>query len=142
MYGLFNTGMAITDAGMGFIPDKTIPEERLLWGKTLFLLCPCESPVLDSYYREGNSIIVKFKYATGGLKLADGEKELVGFTISSNGNDFYSAKAEIIDFNAVRVYAPEVSNPTDVRFGWSNWLVTNLFNNAGLPASPFRTDNN
>lgn len=144
-----NTGMAvITDAGMekNVHPmNKTIPAERLaawalnrLYGNYV----PCESPVLDSYYREGNSIIVKFKYATGGLKLADGEKELVGFTISSNGNDFYSAKAEIIDFNAVRVYAPEVSNPTDVRFGWSNWLVTNLFNNAGLPASPFRTDNN
>ncbi len=47
-----------------------------------------------------------------------------------------------IGLNAIRVSAQEVGNPTNVRLGYSNWLVTNLYNNAGLPASPFRTDNN
>jgi len=27
-----------------------------------------------------------------------------------------------------------------VRFGWANYPVVNLWNKAGLPASPFRTD--
>jgi hypothetical protein len=142
-----NTGMAvITDAGIEknvHPTNKTIPAERLAaWAlnRNYGHYVPCESPVLDSYYVEGNSVVIKFKYATGGLKVADGDKELVGFTISSNGNDFYNAKAEIMGFNAVRVTSPEVSKPTIVRFGWSNWLIANLYNNAGLPASPFRTD--
>jgi hypothetical protein len=142
-----NTGMVvITDAGMekNVHPmNKTIPAERLAaWAlnRNYGHYVPCESPVLDSYYIEGNSIVVKFKNATGGLKVADGGKELPGFTVSSNGTEFSPAKAEIISFNAVRVSAPEVSKPTAVRFGWGNWLVTNLYNDAGLPASPFRTN--
>jgi sialate O-acetylesterase len=27
-----------------------------------------------------------------------------------------------------------------VRYGWANYPVVNLWNNDGLPASPFRTD--
>jgi len=27
-----------------------------------------------------------------------------------------------------------------VRYGWANYPVVNLWNKAGLPASPFRTD--
>ncbi|MEE2898407.1 MAG: hypothetical protein VX815_08045 [Gemmatimonadota bacterium] len=27
-----------------------------------------------------------------------------------------------------------------VRYAWQNWIVGSLFNNAGLPASSFRTD--
>jgi len=144
-----NTGMVvITDAGMAkniHPTNKTIPAERLAaWAlnRDYGHYVPCESPVLDSFYEEDNSIVVKFKYATGGLKVANGDKELLGFTVSSNGKDFYPAKAVIISSNAIRVSAPEVSKPTTVRFGWSNWLVTNLYNDAGFPASPFRTDNN
>jgi hypothetical protein len=144
-----NTGMAvITDAGLekNVHPiNKTVPAERLaVWvlNRNYGHYIPCESPVLNSYYVEGNSIVVKFKYATGGLKVANGEKELSGFTISFNGTDFYPAKAEIIGFNAIRVSAPEISRPTAVRFGYRNWLVANLYNDAGFPATPFRTDSN
>jgi hypothetical protein len=143
------TGMVvITDAGLEknvHPTNKTIPAERLaLWAlnRNYGQYVPCESPVFDSYYVEGNSIVVKFRYATGGLKVPAGAKELLGFTVSSNGKDFYPAKADIIAPNAIRVSALEVSKPTTVRFGYSNWLVTNLYNNAGLPVSPFRTDNN
>ena len=34
----------------------------------------------------------------------------------------------------------EVAKPVAVRFGWANYPVVNLWNKAGLPASPFRTD--
>ena len=136
----------ITDAGMEknvHPTNKTVPAERLAaWAlnRDYGHYVPCESTVLDSYYEEGNSIVVKFKYANGGLKVADGDKELLGFSVSSNGKDFYPAKAEIIGFNAIRITSAEVSEPTTVRFGWGNWLVANLYNGAGFPASPFRTD--
>ena len=35
---------------------------------------------------------------------------------------------------------PEVSKPFAVRFGWADYPVVNLWNLAGLPAVPFRTD--
>jgi sialate O-acetylesterase len=33
-----------------------------------------------------------------------------------------------------------VPRPKTVRYGWSDHPVVNLVNEAGLPASPFRTD--
>jgi sialate O-acetylesterase len=41
----------------------------------------------------------------------------------------------------VVVSSPEVSEPVAVRYGWADMPKVNLFNGAGLPASPFRTDN-
>jgi len=39
------------------------------------------------------------------------------------------------------VSSPSVPRPVAVRFGWANYPLVNLANDAGLPASPFRTDN-
>jgi len=38
------------------------------------------------------------------------------------------------------VSSPEVEKPVAVRFGWHQLAEPNLMNEAGLPASPFRTD--
>jgi sialate O-acetylesterase len=38
------------------------------------------------------------------------------------------------------VWSDEVQHPKAVRFAWKNVPHPNLFNGAGLPASPFRTD--
>ena len=39
------------------------------------------------------------------------------------------------------VSSPRVANPTAVRYAWeNNPAKANLFNKAGLPAPPFRTD--
>jgi sialate O-acetylesterase len=38
------------------------------------------------------------------------------------------------------VTSPEVSQPIAGRYGWANIAEGNLFNQAGLPATPFRTD--
>ena len=35
---------------------------------------------------------------------------------------------------------PKVRFPTAVRYAWANNPVCNLYNAAGLPAIPFRTD--
>ena len=36
--------------------------------------------------------------------------------------------------------SPEVTKPVAVRYAWKAWPDCNLYNGAGLPASPFRTD--
>jgi sialate O-acetylesterase len=49
------------------------------------------------------------------------------------------AKA-VIDGDTIVVESPQVAQPAAVRFGWHQLAEPNLCNQAGLPASPFRTD--
>ena len=46
----------------------------------------------------------------------------------------------IIQGDKIVVSSPEVPYPVAVRYAWANNPVCNLYNGAGLPASPFRTD--
>ncbi len=141
-----NTGMAvITDvATVGNIhpPDKQTVGHRLaLWAlaKTYKKdVGSYASPLFDSLKIDGDKAKVSFKNADGGLKSRDGQP-LTWFTIAGEDKKFVPAKAEIVG-NAVVVSAPEVSKPAAVRFGWNEVAEPNLANAAGLPASPFRTD--
>ena len=38
------------------------------------------------------------------------------------------------------VTSPQVLNPAAVRYAWQSNPIATLFNGAGLPAVPFRTD--
>ena len=49
------------------------------------------------------------------------------------------AQARIVG-NTVVVSAPDVPIPLAARYAWENFPTCNLSNGAGLPASPFRTD--
>ena len=42
--------------------------------------------------------------------------------------------------DSVIVSAPSVPRPVAARYAWANSPRANLYNTAGLPASPFRTD--
>jgi sialate O-acetylesterase len=46
----------------------------------------------------------------------------------------------VIEGATVVVSSAEVKAPVAVRYGWANVPEVNLFNKAGLPATPFRTD--
>jgi sialate O-acetylesterase len=50
-----------------------------------------------------------------------------------------SASARI-DGGSVLVMSPQVETPKYVRYGWANSPLVNLFNSAGLPASPFTSE--
>lgn len=45
-----------------------------------------------------------------------------------------------IDGSSVIVSNNDVMNPAAVRYAWENSPDCNLYNGAGFPASPFRTD--
>ena len=139
-----NTGMAvITDAGdsTDIHPrNKRVTGERLaLWAlaKSYGKSCAYSGPLYKSMKKSGNKVILSFDYVEGGLN-SKGEV-LNGFFISGTDRRFYPAKAVIVN-NKVEVSAPEVLDPVAVRYGWGYFFRANLFNNAGLPASPFRTD--
>ncbi len=64
---------------------------------------------------------------------------LVGFQIAGDDKNWVWADA-VIEGDTVVVSAATVPNPVAVRYAWQNNPAGNLFNSAGLPASPFRTD--
>ena len=94
-------------------------------------------PVMQSMKTEGNAIRLAFDHANGGL-MANGDT-LKGFAVAGEDKVFHWADATI-DGNSVVVSSPDVANPVAVRYGWGDNPYCNLYNVAGLPASPFRTD--
>lgn len=139
-----NTAMAvITDLGdEGDIhPKKKEPvgarlalaAEAVAYGKKVAY----QSPVYKSMQIKGDRIVLSFDHAEGGLTTKGGE--LTGFTIAGADRKFVDAKAEIKG-STIEVWSAEVANPVAVRFGWANYALVNLYNNAGLPSSTFRTD--
>ena len=94
-------------------------------------------PVFSTMSVEGNEAILRFSHLGGGLLAENGA--LKGFTVAGADKIFHPAKAEIRG-GTVAVSAEGVTQPGAVRYGWANVPEGNLFNRAGLPASPFRTD--
>jgi len=84
----------------------------------------------------GGQIRLAFDHAEG-LDAKGGA--LHGFAIAGADRRFVWADARI-DGKAVVVSSPEVAAPVAVRYGWADNPDCTLVNGAGLPASPFRTD--
>jgi sialate O-acetylesterase len=101
---------------------------------------PFSSPLFDSVKFENGKAIISFKYAYDGLTAKDKFGYLRGFEIAGSDKVFYYAQAKI-EGNKVIVSSPKVPNPVAVRYAWSDAPIdANLYNSAGFPASPFRTD--
>jgi sialate O-acetylesterase len=94
---------------------------------------------------EGSKIRLSFDCIGGGL-VSKGD-ELKGFAIAgedevpvnSGGKKFYWANA-VIEGDTIVVSSENVGKPIAVRYAWADNPECNLYNKAGLPASPFRTD--
>ncbi len=94
-------------------------------------------PLYRGMQLKGDKIILSFDQVDGGLEARGGR--LRGFAICGEDRKFAWANAEI-DNGKVIVSGPQIPKPIAVRYGWADYPVVNLFNRAGLPASPFRTD--
>jgi sialate O-acetylesterase len=94
-------------------------------------------PVFASSTFDGAEAVLRFTHLGGGLVAPGGT--LRGFTLAGADGVFHPAKA-VISGDTVVVTAAGVPAPQAVRYGWENVPDCNLFNAAGLPASPFRTD--
>ena len=82
-------------------------------------------------------IEVTFDHTDGGL-VASGTP-LTGFEIAGADRVFKPALA-VIRGETVIVRSPQVPEPVAVRYAWANAPAASLKSRAGLPASPFRTD--
>lgn len=95
-------------------------------------------PIYKSMTKEGNKIRLSFAHIGGGL-ISKGGKSLTGFAIAGKNKEFVWAQAKI-DGEDVLVWHDDISEPVAIRYAWASNPVCNLYNKAGLPASPFRTD--
>lgn len=110
-----------------------LPALAKTYGKNL----PYSGPVYTGFKQEGGSIRIFFNHAEG-LKTADGGKPQ-GFAVAGLDHKFHWADARI-EGNEVVVSSPEVSFPIAVRYAWADNPVCNMYNSAGLPMFPFRSD--
>ncbi|MFA6057462.1 MAG: sialate O-acetylesterase [Taibaiella sp.] len=140
-----NTGIVVT-TDVGDARDihprnkKTVGERLARWAlhnqygnKNL----ETSGPLYKSMHIEGNRIILHFDHEEG-LSFQNGDAK--EFMIASKDERFVQAKA-IIKGSTIEVWSDEITEPVAVRFAWKNVPESNLFNQSGLPASPFRTDN-
>lgn len=95
-------------------------------------------PLLAGAQEEDGRMRLTFRFAEG-LKTSDGGKP-TGFAIAGEDKKFVWADAEIQGDHVI-VSSPEVKAPVAVRYAWADNPECNIVNGAGLPASPFRTDN-
>ncbi len=95
-------------------------------------------PVYKSMQVEGRTIRLTFAHLGDGLMAKDGNP-LTSFTIAGKDANFVAANARIEGATVV-VSSPQVPTPVAVRYAWAGYPETSLYNKAGLPAFPFRTD--
>jgi sialate O-acetylesterase len=141
------TGMAVTiDIGDG---SDIHPKNKQEVGYRLALAAQAvaygrdvihSGPLYESMTVEGDKIRLRFKYVYGGLVAKNSPSPTVsGFEMAGEDHKFVAAEAKI-DGDTVVVRSEKVPQPVAVRYAWAMNPRCNLYNRAGLPASPFRTD--
>ena len=160
-----NTGMAITtDIGEAGNIHPTNKQEA---GKRLATWALADvykqkgassGPIACDHKINGGEVTVTFKHTDGGLvvKIGDawvtpredwpstilpegGFGQIRGFAVAGADKKWHRAAAKIVG-DTVVVASSEVKQPVAVRYAWADNPDCNLFNRAGIPASPFRTD--
>ena len=139
-----NSCLAVTiDTGD---PDNIHPKDKLPVGERLALCALAKhygksviysGPTLASAERLPGAIRLRFANTNGGLVVKGAKLE--EFAIAGEDRKWYWADAQI-EGETVVVSSPLVPNPTEVRYAWQSNPAATLFNGAGLPAGPIRTD--
>jgi sialate O-acetylesterase len=132
------TGQAVAiDVGDG--ESREIAHRLALIAKATVYSIPVDysGPAFSSFSVEGATIRVRFNSAGEGLTASG--KPLQSFEVAGPDHVFHAASATI-QGDAVVVRSPVVRQPVAVRYAWRGSAEGNLFNGAGLPAPPFRSD--
>ena len=140
-----NTGLAVTiDVGD---PKDLHPHRKREVGERLALWAlgavykediEYSGPLYESAQFTDGRARVHFTHLGKGLA-THGDSILHGFALAGADRKFHWANAQI-DGETVVVTSPDVANPVAVRYAWGDSPLCNLFNQDGLPASPFRSD--
>ena len=82
-------------------------------------------------------VMLTFNNAPNGLTSFG--KELSCFEVAGAYNIFYTATASITE-KGITLFSPAVNVPVSVRYAFKDFIMGDLFNTAGFPASSFSTD--
>ena len=144
---LVNTGMA-TAIDIGEANDIH-PKNKLAVGTRLGLAAMkvaygkdtiISGPTFKSMRLEQSRAIIAYENVGSGLVTKDKYGYVRGFQMAGLDQKFYWAHASI-QGTTVIVTCPHVKTPVAVRYAWDNNPgPLDLYNNEGLPAIPFRTD--
>jgi len=141
-----NSCLAVTiDTGD---PDNIHSPEKVQVGERLALCALAKyykekdvvyaGPTLKSVERLSGSIRIHYTHTDGGL-IVKGDK-LGEFAVAGEDHKWVWADARI-EGDTIVVSSASVPNPKEVRYAWQSNPLATLYNGAGLPAVPFRTDN-
>jgi hypothetical protein len=139
------TGMAVT-ADIGDSRDIHPKQKQAVgWRLALQALVKtygmenftCDGPFFERMERDGSRVKVFFSHAEEGLYTPD--DTLQGFFLAGPDLQFSPAVA-MIDGSSVVLASNQVPDPVFVRFAFNDTTPSRLYNLAGLPAAPFRTD--
>jgi sialate O-acetylesterase len=97
----------------------------------------CNGPIFSHWKKEGSQARVSFDNAEDGLTCKG--NQVRSFTLAGSDGLFHEASARI-DGSTVVLGCNLVHDPQMIRFAFTDTSEVNLFNRAGLPAAPFRTD--
>jgi sialate O-acetylesterase len=140
-----NTGMAVTiDAGDSY---DLHPHNKQPVGERLALLAlhiayngteDCQGPIYSTAVTADSVIRISFKRSISPLVFKN-KAAGNGFSIAGNDHIFYPARVKQKG-EELLVSSPMVKQPAAVRYAWEAVPIVSVFNRAGLPAAPFRTD--
>jgi sialate O-acetylesterase len=141
-----NTGQAvIIDVGEGkdiHPKNKADVAARLVrWAlaKDYGMNFPHRSPEFKSVSFNGSVAKITLDYFGGSLRPFD-VNEALGFAVCGEDRIWHEAKGKIVAGGEIEVTSSEVVSPVAVRYAWADNPRCNLFSDAGLPVTPFRTD--
>jgi sialate O-acetylesterase len=139
-----NSGLAVTvDTGD---PDNIHPRDKKIVGERLALCALAgeygkkisyAGPTFKSVEPLPGALELHFDHADDGLVVKGGKLE--EFSIAGKDRNWYWANAKI-EGDSVVVSSPSVPEPEAARYAWQANPAATLYNGAGLPAVPFRTD--
>ena len=137
------TAMAVTvDVGD---PANLHPKDKKTVGYRLALVARrtvygdrrvAVSPVYETVRFKGGRAFVRFDSGGAPLVKKDTLKE---FELCGADGIWRPAKAELKG-DVVEVWSDRILRPVAVRYAWRNATTVSLYNKAGMPVSPFRSD--
>lgn len=103
--------------------------------KVYGLKVEADGPMVSNVHVSGSLVQLKWENLAGGLITG---KEIRHFELAGKQRKFYPATAWR-EGETIQVQSPSVLHPRYIRYAWSdNPEGVNLYNKAGLPASPFK----
>jgi sialate O-acetylesterase len=139
---LRNTAMTVAiDIGD---PDNVHPKDKKDVGLRLSLAARAlaygeqieySGPLFSGVTAEDGALSLRFDHYQGALTSKDGA--LRGFEVAGADMKYVPAQAQI-EGDTIRVSNSSIKDPIYVRYGWAANPDCNLYNSAGLPASPFQ----